>query len=71
MKFKVTVPKELLGKYNIKYINTISRDLFQICYINKQNDILFRMAQGTEDISGDYNNYKSNNIVNINGTELN
>ncbi|BCZ45917.1 hypothetical protein psyc5s11_19840 [Clostridium gelidum] len=70
LKFKVTVPKELLGKYNIKYINTISRNLFQICYINKQSDILFRMAQGTEDISGDYNNYKTNNIVDINGSKV-
>jgi hypothetical protein len=70
LKFKVTVPKELLGKYNIKYINTISRNLFQICYINKQNDILVRMGQGLEDISGDYNNYKTNNIVNINGNEV-
>lgn len=70
LKFKVTVPKELLGKYNIKYISTISRDLFQICYISNQGDILFRMGQGTEDISGDYNNYKTNNIVNINGNNV-
>ena len=70
LKFKVTVPKELLGKYNIKYINTISRNLFQICYISKQSDILFRMGQGIEDISGDYNNYKTNNIVNINGSNV-
>lgn len=70
LKFKVTVPKELLGKYNIKYINTISRDLFQICYINKQNDITFRMGQGSGDISGDYNNYKTNTNVNINGSNV-
>lgn len=70
LKFKVTVPKELLGKYNIKYINTISRNLFQICYANKKNDILFRMAQGTEDVSGDYNNYKTNSIVNIDGNKV-
>ena len=70
LKFKVTVPKELLGKYSIKYINTISRELFQICYINKENDILFRMGQGVEDISGDYNDYKTNNIVNINGSKV-
>jgi hypothetical protein len=70
LKFKVTVPKELLGKYNIKYINTISRDLFQICYVSKQGDILFRMGQGTEDISGDYNNYKTNNTINIDGNNV-
>lgn len=70
LSFKVTVPKELLGKYNIKYINTISRNLFQVCYISNQGDILFRMGQGTEDVSGDYNNYKINNIVNINGTNV-
>jgi hypothetical protein len=70
LNFKVTVPKELLGKYNIKYINTISRDLFQICYVSNQGDILFRMGQGTEDISGDYNNYKINNTVNINGSNV-
>ena len=28
------------------------------------------MGQGVEDISGDYNNYKTNNIVNINGNEV-
>ena len=70
LKFKVTVPKELLGKYNIKYINTISRNLFQICYISKQSDIIFRMGQDTQEISGDYNNYKTNNIVNINGNKV-
>ncbi|EKQ54558.1 MULTISPECIES: stalk domain-containing protein [unclassified Clostridium] len=70
LKFKVNVPKELLGKYNIKYINTISRDLFQICYISKQGDILFRMAEGIQDISGDYNNYKTNTTVNINGSNI-
>ncbi|AWK51709.1 cell wall-binding protein [Clostridium beijerinckii] len=70
LKFKVTVPKELLGKYNIKYINTISRNLFQICYISKQSDIIFRMGQDTQDISGDYNNYKTNTIVNINGNKI-
>lgn len=70
LNFKVTVPKELLGKYNIKYINTISRNLFQICYISKQNDIIFRMGQGIEDISGDYNNYKTKTIVNINDNKV-
>ena len=70
LKFKVTVPKELLGKYNIKYINTISRNLFQICYISKQSDIIFRMGQDTQDISGDYNNYKANTIVNINNNTV-
>lgn len=70
LKFKITVPKELLGKYNIKYINTISRNVFQICYMNKENDIIFRMGQGIEDISGDYNNYETNNTVNINGSNV-
>lgn len=71
LKFKVTVPKELLGKYNIKYINTISKNLFQICYISKQSDVIFRMGQDTQDISGDYNNYKTNTVVNINGSKVN
>lgn len=70
LKFKVIVPKELLGKYNIKYINTISRELFQICYLNKGNDILFRTGQGVDDISGDYNDYETNSIVNINGSDV-
>ncbi|AQR96400.1 stalk domain-containing protein [Clostridium saccharoperbutylacetonicum] len=70
LKFKITVPKELLGKYNIKYINTISRNVFQICYMNKENDIIFRMGQGIEDISGDYNNYKTYNTININGSNV-
>jgi len=53
-----------------KLKSEVVEDTFQICYISKQSDIIFRMGQEINDIGGDYNNYNTNNIVNINGSNV-
>lgn len=65
LKFKITLPKEIPSQFKVNFISTISRKTFQIRYSNKENDILFRMGQDIENISGDYNEYKINDILKI------
>jgi hypothetical protein len=65
LKFKVVVPKEIPLEYKVKFISTISKETFQIAYENGKNEILFRMGQGIENISGDYNVYKVNNTIKL------
>ena len=68
--FNVTFPKEIPSEYDIEYISTISKELFQICYTDGKDELLYRMGQGVNNISGDYNNYKNNNIVEIDDKKI-
>lgn len=65
LKFKIVVPKEIPSEYKVKFISTISKQTFQIGYKNEKNEILFRMGQGIENISGDYNVYNVNNTIKL------
>lgn len=65
LKFKVVVPKEIPSEYKVKFISSISKETFQIAYENEKNEILFRMGQGIENISGDYNVYKVNDTIKL------
>ncbi|WP_160690906.1 stalk domain-containing protein [Clostridium sp. C2-6-12] len=71
LKFKVSVPKEIPSEYKVKFISTISKETFQIGYGNEKNQILFRMGQGVENISGDYNIYKVNNTIKLEDKSIN
>lgn len=53
VKFPVFVPA-VLGTEHIRRIAVIGKKLVEIRY---SNDIVYRTAEGTEDISGDYNKY--------------
>ena len=68
--FNVTFPKEIPSQYDIEYISTISKKLFQICYTDGKDEVLYRMGQDVNNISGDYNNYKNNNIVEIDDKKI-
>ena len=68
--FNITFPKEIPSEYDIEYISTISKKLFQICYTDGKDEVLYRMGQGVNNISGDYNNYKNNNIVEIDDKKI-
>jgi hypothetical protein len=70
LKFKIIVPKEIPSQFKIKFISTISKELFQICYTNDENDILFRMGQNIDKIDGDYNEYKFDETVNLYDKEV-
>lgn len=63
--FKVILPKEIPALFKMKYINTISRSIFQVCYSDGEKDILLRIGQGINNISGDYTEYKINDIIKV------
>lgn len=70
LKFKTVVPKEIPSEYKVKFISTISKEVFQICYSNDKNDILFRMAQGMDKVDGDYNEYKFTKTIKVKGISV-
>lgn len=55
--FKTKVPNKIPEGYNVAAFETISDKLLQIVYSNGENEITYRTAQGTDDITGDYNKY--------------
>lgn len=61
--FEVKQPSKLPQGYKLTFISTISNETFQLVYSDGENEITFRMAKGSEDISGDYNIYKNTKSV--------
>ena len=59
LSFDAKVPSNIPSGYKVDYISTLSNDFLQIGYKNGDNEILYRMAKGSDDISGDYNEYKN------------
>lgn len=49
---------EALGKYKTVYIQAMN-GIAEVRYSNGKKEIMFRKGTGTDDISGDYNEYKS------------
>ena len=68
--FKVMVPKIMPEGYTLSWVSTINDELFQISYKNGDNEILYRTAEGTEDISGDYKVYKNEKNLKIEGVDV-
>lgn len=63
--FTVALPNELPAGYQTDFISTINTEpkLFQIIYRQGDNEITYRVAKTTDDISGDYNTYKIKNTL--------
>lgn len=59
LSFDAKVPTNIPNGYKIDYISTMSNDFLQIGYKNGENEILYCAAKGSDDISGDYNEYKN------------
>ncbi len=68
--FKALVPGAMPEGYTLSWVSTINDELFQISYKNGDNEILYRTAEGTEDISGDYNVYKNEKSLQIAGIDV-
>ena len=66
LSFSPVVPSMLPAGFEENEINSTGSDFLQIVYTdNRDNRILYRMAKGNEDISGDYNTYNINKEVKI------
>lgn len=68
--FTVLMPDAMPEGYVFAGVSTINDELFQISYKNGDNEILYRTAEGTEDISGDYNVYKNEKSLKIAGIDV-
>ncbi len=55
--FEAAAPTVLPADYTLSSVDTIADKILQITYANGKSEILYRTAEGSEDISGDYNTY--------------
>lgn len=66
LSFDPVVPSALPAGFEQSEITSTDSDFLQIVYTDsRDNKIVYRMAKGSEDISGDYNTYKNNKEVKI------
>lgn len=66
LSFDPVVPSALPAGFEQSEITSTGSDFLQIVYTDsRDNKIVYRMAKGSEDISGDYNTYKNNKEVKI------
>lgn len=59
------IPKD----YVISSVCVIDGELFQATFKNEEEELCYRMAEGDEDISGDYNEYEETQEVEVFGKE--
>ena len=55
--FTLKVPTNMPEGYTVRNASAIAGSLAQITYVNGTDEINYRMAEGCDDISGDYNIY--------------
>lgn len=68
--FGMTVPDSVNGN-EIDHISTISRDTIQVIYgAGHDNSTYIRKAEGSDDISGDYNTYHQKKQITVNGASV-
>ena len=67
--FDVTLPS-FENSYKATDFIDINRETADIRISDGKNEITFRKAKGTEDISGDYNTYSSNKTIKIKNTDV-
>ena len=57
LSFNAVLPTVIPDGYKLDYVSTMSDNFLQIVYKNGDKKIMYRIAKGSEDISGDYNVY--------------
>lgn len=65
LSFNTVLPTVIPDGYKLDYVSTMSGDFLQIVYKNGDKEIMYRIAKGSEDISGDYNVYTDTSKVKI------
>lgn len=70
LSFDTKVPENVPEKYKAVAFETISDKVLQVVYSDGKNEITYRTAQGTEDITGDYNKYAYTKKLKINGADV-
>lgn len=68
--FTIMLPERMPEGYTQKLIQAVENDMVQVSYENGEKKILIRKAKGSEDISGDYNEYKDNSTMTVGNLEV-
>lgn len=71
LNFKINPLKILPNGLKMESISSIGNEIIQVQYSNDTQTIIFRAGIGIENISGDYNIYKVQDITEVNGTKVN
>lgn len=67
--FEMTVPEEISG-YDKPVINAIENEMIQVIYYKDEDEIRIRKGAGSEDISGDYNEYANTDTISVEGMQV-
>jgi hypothetical protein len=68
--FELVVPSKIPPQFIIEGIDSIGGKIAQIRYSDGNETITFRAASGTEDISGDSNEYAANETKTVSGMKV-
>ncbi|WP_312368572.1 DUF4367 domain-containing protein [Lachnoclostridium sp.] len=68
--FPLKVPTVVPEGYEVIDTSVIGGTIAQITYSNGTNNITYRMAEGTDDISGEYNTYEKLREITVDGQNV-
>ena len=69
--FDISVPETIDGGYTQGAIQAVENEMIQVIYTTEAGEeITLRKGTGTEDISGDYNEYAEENTLDVDGTSV-
>ena len=67
--FELKAPSSVKG-FTEKLVQVCDGEMIQVIYLNGDDRLLIRKAEGFEDISGDYNEYSDSRTVTVNGNSV-
>ena len=67
--FSAVVPSNVKGS-ELKNVSVMSNEMLQLIYKNGDKEITYRVEKGSDDISGDYNEYKDIKTVKVGDVEV-
>ncbi len=67
--FELTAPESISG-YDETIIQVMNNEMVQIIFLNGDSRVIVRKAAGSDDISGDYNEYSETQVVDVDGVSV-
>ena len=67
--FELKAPSSVKG-FSEKLIQVCDGEMIQVIFLNGDDRLFIRKAEGSEDISGDYNEYSDSRTVTVNGNSV-
>lgn len=67
--FSAVVPSNVKG-YELKNVSVMSNEMLQLIYKNGDKELKYRMKKGSDDISGDFNEFKTTKKIKTDNAEV-